>query len=181
MIGKMTLASSCFVTHASIFFAAAQHSHRRAWRARPMSARCRTKWIRPSRCPRKSRRAGYPCRAGGLDLQQHRLTKPNQPGSGDALQGALTTARGRFRQPFAWRFTLRRDRWGSTSDAKSLRASARDFPIVWPDTSGAISERDSKFESVSLQQRVCCEPDFLVEIARSAANTMNCRAFIRAR
>jgi hypothetical protein len=43
------------VTHASIFFAAAQHSHRRAWRARPMSARCRTKWIRPSRCPRKSR------------------------------------------------------------------------------------------------------------------------------
>ena len=120
-----------------------------------MSARCRTKWIRPSRCPRKSRRTGYPRRADGLDLQQHRLTKQNQPGSGDALQGALTTARGRFRQPFAWRFTLRRDRWGSTSDAKSLRASARDFPIIWPDTSGAISERDSKFESVSLLRGVC--------------------------
>lgn len=30
---------------------------RRAWGARPMSARCRTDWIRPSKCPRRSHSA----------------------------------------------------------------------------------------------------------------------------
>ena len=46
-----------------------------------MSARCRTNWIRPSRCPRRSRRAVYPGEGGqtnflGSVLNLERVFRP---------------------------------------------------------------------------------------------------------
>src|SRR5205085_6396098 len=40
------------------------------------------------------------------------------------------------------------------SCSRILPPSARDFPIICPGASGTISERDSQFESASLQRRV---------------------------
>jgi len=46
------------------------------------------------------------------------------------------------------------------SCSRILPPSARDFPIICPGASGTISERDSRFESASLQRGVYCKPDY---------------------
>jgi hypothetical protein len=59
-----------------VLLARAKAIIRRACDARPMSARCRTNWIRPSRCPRRSSRLAGTRLAGD---QNRRVTVGEEP------------------------------------------------------------------------------------------------------
>ena len=93
------------------------------------------------------------------------------PSSDGAVDDGMRSISGRARRVALYRcdatigIPIEADRMPprEPSCSRILPPSARDFPII-PGESGTISERDSQFESASLQRRVACEPEFLDQL-----------------
>ena len=114
-VAKVMACTAVDVLQDDVLLARAKAIIRRACDARPMSARCRTNWIRPSRCPCRSRRAVYR-QAGRVKAARPIFSaacSTSNASSAPNISWPITSARSNTRRPCRRRSATSRPRRGA--------------------------------------------------------------------